>query len=510
MSVAHDDELSGDFFESKDAVAPAVAEGGGRIASSPERTARVIDFARRVVDDPAATDQEREDARVVLGRTDARSRKRRPTPAILGLHKTEAGKPRKLVGNVMTILARDPAWNGAIAYDLFREAPVLTRQPPQREQDAIAIAPGTEWTPQDTTRTSAWLFAVHGLDVGTSMIEDAVLAVAQQRIVHPVREYFASLTWDSTPRVDAFFSTYCRSPDSPYVRGVARMLFLSAVARIQRPGCKVDTIPILEGLQGVFKSSMLAALAHPWFADTPLPIGDKDAYQGLRGVMIYELGELVSLKGRDAARVKSFASSPVDHYRPSYERRVRAVPRHCIFVGTTNEAHYLADATGARRFWPVAVTQIDLEAVRRDRDQLWAEANVRFANGEPWWPSRELEALGSSETDARFEGDPWEAPLLAWLERPVHIRFDEHGHRHELPVDPNSGFTMSEILAHAVGVSLERQGKRDQERAQQILRRAGWVREKNPRRVDGERVRHWQRGPGAGPVPGGGAEGGAA
>ena len=105
-------------------------------------------------------------------------------------------------------------------------------------------------------------------------------------------------------------------------------------------------------------------------------------------------------------------------------------------------------------------------------------------------------------------GDPWEGPLLAWLERPVHVRFDEHGHRHELPLDPTAGFSMAEVLEHGVGLSVERQGKRDQERAQQILRRAGWVREKNPRRVDGERVRLWLRGPGAGLVSGGGAGGG--
>jgi putative DNA primase/helicase len=254
----------------------------------------------------------------------------------------------------------------------------------------------------------------------------------------------------------------------------------------------VDTIPILEGLQSARKSTIVEVLAGDWFADTPIPLGEKDAYQVLRGVWIYELAELAAFKGRDATRIKSFASGRTDHYRPSYEPRARSVPRQCIFVGTTNEAHYLVDPTGARRFWPVKVTRIDFEAARRDRDQLWAEARVRIEQGEPWWPTRELEVQGAGEQEDRFEGDPWEAPLARWLAYPVRIRIDVQDRRHEEPLDPTEGFTMAEILSLGVGLPVERQGKAEQARATAILRRLGWERETNPRHVNGVRVRRWR------------------
>jgi putative DNA primase/helicase len=401
------------------------------------------------------------------------------------------GTPKKHVANVLTVFACDARWRGVIGYDTFRECPVLVAQPPQRPQDAIERA-RSEWTSQDSTRAAAWLSTEYGLEVASERVTEAIITAAQLHPVHPVRDYLDALEWDGGERVDTFFSAYCGASDSPYTRGVARLLFLSAVARIRSPGAKVDTIPILEGPQGARKSSMLGVLGGDWFADTPIPLGEKDAYQVLRGVWIYELAELAAFKGRDATRIKSFASGKADHYRPSYEQRARSVSRQCIFVGTTNEAHYLADATGARRFWPVTVPAIDLDAVRRDRDQLWAEARVRIDGGERWWPTRDFEAAGASEQDDRFEGDPWEAPLARWLGYPVRVSVDTQGKRHEEALDPTDGFTMAEILSLGVGLPVERQGKAEQARASSILRRLAWEREAYARTVNGARVRRWR------------------
>lgn len=404
-------------------------------------------------------------------------------------------RPRKLVANLMTIFGRDTRWHDVLAYDGFAEHPVILCQPPQREQDWVPVLPGSPWSSQDSTRAAAWFFEKYRLDMSQGSVTEAMLAVSQRRIVHPVRDYLNSLAWDQTRRLDTFFPAYCGAPDCAYAHGVARILFLSAVARVYRPGCKVDTIVILEGPQGTHKSTLLAALAgEKWFADTPLALGDKDAYQALRGVWIYELAELVALKGRDATRIKSFASSPTDHYRPSYEPRARSVPRQCIFVGTTNEAHYLADATGARRFWPLRVNRADVEAVRRDRDQLWAEARCRFESGEQWWPTHELDSLGADAQDDRFEGDPWEERILKWLARPTRVVVDVQHERHEERLEPDEGLAMSAVLEHAVHVPVERQDKAAQGRAAQILRRAGW--ERGPmRREHGERVRRWFKAP---------------
>ncbi len=424
----------------------------------------------------------------------------------LPLDRKDNGDPKRTLGNVMTVLSSDPAWHKVIAYDVFAEAPVLLRKPPQRAQDAVDVKAGAAWAPQDSSRTATWLDETYSLGVASSLVTEAMLAVSQKTIVHPVRAYLDSLpVWDRTARLDGFFSEYCGVQATPYARGVARMLFLSAVARVREPGCKVDTIPVLEGDQGVGKSRLLKTLGGAWFADTPISLGDKDAYQSLRGVWLYEIAELAAFNGRDASRIKSFASSPVDHYRPSYEPRARSVPRQCIFVGTTNEREYLGDATGARRFWPVRIERVDLPAVGRDRDQLWAEADALFKAGAPWWPDASLDALGSDVQAERFEGDPWEAPILQWLDSPTANHALVGGGRDVEHIDITEGLSMSEILTSAIGVPKERQDKRAQNRVAVILRRAGWDRHANPRRLaSGERVRLWFRG-GARVVPEGGA-----
>lgn len=418
------------------------------------------------------------------------------------------GRARATLGNAMTILSLAPEFRGVLAYCSLREAPIVLRQPPQRECDAVDIVPGSEWTEQDSTRTAAWAYERFFSNMPSSLITEAMLAIAQRNVVNPVREYLDGVKWDGTPRVDVFFPTYCGSRDDAYTRGASRLLLLPPVARIRRPGCKVDTIVILEGPQGALKSTVLRRLFGEWFSDTPLPMGDKDKYQQLRGIWGYELAELTEMKGRDAAAIKAFASSPVDRYRPSFEKRARPVPRQCVFVGTTNDSEYLKDATGSRRFWPVRVPAIDLDAVMRDRDQLWAEADARVKGGESWWPSRELDELGRNEQDARYEGDPWDERLEAWLVRPSSVHFDTEKKRHEIPFDLSEGLTMGDILEHGIGLSVERHGKHEQERAAKILRRAGWCREKNPKRRDGARLRRWfQAGAGVVPgvVPGGGA-----
>jgi putative DNA primase/helicase len=402
------------------------------------------------------------------------------------------GRAKATLGNVMTILSLAPECRGVLAYCSLREAPIVLRQPPHRACDAVDVAVGSEWTEQESTRIAAWIYERFYSNVSSGLVTEAMLAIAQRNVVHPVRDYLDALDWDGSPRVDRFFSTYCGSDDGAYAQGVARVLFFSAVARVRRPGCKVDTIVTLEGKQGAFKSTMLRRLFGDWFSDTPLPMGDKDKYQQLRGIWGYELAELTEMKGRDAAAIKAFASSPEDRYRPSFERRARPVPRQCIFVGTTNDSEYLKDSTGARRFWPMKVPAIDLAAVTRDRDQLWAEADARVVAGEPWWPSSELDELGRGEQDARYEGDPWDERLEAWLARPSSVHFDTEKNRHEVPFDVTEGLTMGDILEHGIGLRVDRHGKHEQERAAKIMRRAGWHRGKQQRIGGGaKRVRRW-------------------
>jgi putative DNA primase/helicase len=400
----------------------------------------------------------------------------------------------------MTILEHDPAWRGVLAYSEFERRPVLLRQPPQI--DKVERPAGTGWTDLDATRAAAWLEHAWGLTVASKTVYEAATAVAARTPHHPVRAYLDAVTWDGAARVDGLLERYFGAPSTEYSRGVSRMLLLSAVARAMRPGCKVDTMVILEGAQGAYKSSALRILAgDAWFSDSKLPIGDKDAYQQLSGVWLYELGELEALKGRSAELVKAFVSASTDKYRASYGRSIEAYERSVVFVGTTNDPDgYLADQTGNRRFWPVRVARIDLDALRRDRDQLWAEAKARFDAGEPWWPDAELASRGAHEQEARVIGDPWDDAIERWLAAQERL-------------NPGAGVTMLDVLRHACGLPLERTDKRAEQRASTILRQLGWAR--GPRvREDGERVRRWRREsvPSAAHEeggPGGGAGGGA-
>jgi hypothetical protein len=244
---------------------------------------------------------------------------------------------------------------------------------------------------------------------------------------------------------------------------------ISAVARVYEPGCDVDCVLVLEGVknrrhegQGVGKSKGLRDLVpeRPWFADTPLVIGDKDSYQNLRGKWIYEMGELSGLKGRDVDRTKNFLSASVDNLRPSFGKRNRDFVRHLVFAATTNDSQYLVDRTGNRRFWPVRVLgNVDRDAIKLDRDQLWAEARDRYRKGEAWHADTpEFRALAIAEQAERTPDSPWLGAVERWLENPVVSIYDS-GDRQRVTtfadLSPNGvGVSTTEVLQSAIGMRL--------------------------------------------------------
>jgi putative DNA primase/helicase len=255
-----------------------------------------------------------------------------------------------------------------------------------------------------------------------------------------------------------------------YLRSVGSKWLIAAVARIYRPGCKADYVIIFEGPQGIGKSTCCRILAGDgWFADEIADLGTKDSAQDLRGKWIVELAEVAALRRGEIERVKAFVSRNVDHYRPSYGRRSMDFPRQCVFAGTTNADAYLADETGNRRFWPVKVTGLQLDALVRDRDQLWAEAVSRFRAGESWWLDQEVEAFAAEEQEQRRQGDPWEEPILDWLGRQTKA---EH--------------TVAEILQGALVREVGDWTQRDMNRVVRCLRANGYerVQVRDPARKD--------------------------
>jgi predicted P-loop ATPase len=352
------------------------------------------------------------------------------------LLRNDKGSARDCVANAVLILRSDARFIGRLRLDELHQA-TFTRDLPWDRSSTWR-----PWSDVDDIELAHWC-QLHGVILKPATCAAAIQMVASHHRHHAVRGYLESLCWDGTPRLDMWLKTYlgaridaealdaglsdddlnCEQPTpsekyTAYLRSIGPKWLIAAVARIHRPGCKVDHVIVFEGPQGVGKSTCLRILAgDDWFADEISDLGTKDSAQDLRGKWIVELAEVAALKRATLERMKAFISRNVDHYRPSYGRRSMDFPRQCVFAGTTNADAYLADETGNRRFWPVKVTGLRLEELVRDRDQLWAEAVVRFKAGEAWWLDREVEAFAAEEQEQRRQGDPWEEPILDWLGR---------------------------------------------------------------------------------------------
>lgn len=432
----------------------------------------------------------------------ARTLRTKTTPAARegwqsALVSTDDGNVKRCLANVMVILACDPRWVGLITYDDFARCVVTRSPPPTRPSDAPSVLQAGEWSEEDSIRTAAWLTAEHGIDAPTTMVDQAVVAVAHRNVVHPVRDWMRSLVWDECERLPSMLHVYFGGADSAYTRGVGVRWMISGVARVFEPGCQADCTLVLEGGQGIGKSTGLEAFVpvKSWFADTGIILGDKDSYQALRRKLIYELSEMASVKGREIERVKAFLSARTDSYRPSYGRRNVDHPRQVIFAATTNETAYLVDATGNRRFWPVRCSTIDVAGIRRDRDQLWAEARVRYDRGEPWHvDTREFADLCTAEQEGRVHGDPWTEIVSRWLEAPKVTRYDLlDGGRELVPLSIDDGLLTSDVLVGALGKKTGEISRADETRIGVVLRELGFEGRQKREGGAGQRVRRYHQ-----------------
>jgi predicted P-loop ATPase len=279
---------------------------------------------------------------------------------------------------------------------------------------------GDVWTDDDDHGLQVWL-QERGIDTrNANTIASSVQFTAKEHAVHPVRDYLAALSWDTQPRLSTWLER-CLDANGPsdYLSAVGTRFLLSAVARIRSPGCQADHVLVLEGPQGIGKSETARILAtNPdWFADDMPDIHTKDAAIQLCGKWIIELAELAAVRRAEIEGVKAFLSREVDVFRPPYGRRSVSVPRQCVFIATTNEALYLRDPTGNRRFWPVKCGCIDLDALRAERDQLWAEAVELYQAGIQWHPTQEESALAADEQSERVMVTELEADVAEYLDR---------------------------------------------------------------------------------------------
>lgn len=347
--------------------------------------------------------------------------------------------------------------------------------------DAPWGTPAGAWAEVDDLLMGEWLVRQHRLpSVPRGTLEEAVRMVAYRHRYHPVREYLQGLAWDGVPRLATWVRRACLEEDewddtAPLQRYLARVgtFFVTAMcARIMCPGVKFDYMLILEGAQGMRKSTLLRTLAGDWFADTGLVLGDKDSYQQLQGVWLYEIPELDAFNKTDVMKIKAYVASQEDYFRASFDRRAAKYPRQVVFAGTTNEDHYLTDTTGNRRFWPVRVTRlIDIDWVQEVREQLLAEGMARWNAGRRLYPTpeEELELFVPQQQSRAVEG-AIESAVTRYL----------------YPADnaagPNSdGQLIDEIslvqLLAKVGIGIEKlgPGRFHEKQAASALRRLGWT-----------------------------------
>ena len=361
------------------------------------------------------------------------------------------GRILPVLANAIAAFRHAPEWGGVLAFNEFGFGTVVLKPAPW------GVVTNGEWTDHEDRLATEWLQR-QGILVSVDVAGQAVQTAARDHPFHPVRTYLQSLRWDGVRRVDGWLSTYLGADDTKYSRAVGSRWLVSAVARIFRPGAKADCCLILEGPQGIRKSTALRTLAGEYFTDELADLGSKDAAMQTRGVWIIELSELDSLSHSEVARIKAFMSRTTDRFRPPYGMRLVESPRQCVFAGTVNHSTYLRDETGGRRFWPITCGRIEIEALARDRDQLWAEAKERFDSGAVWWlETVELVRMASDQQIDRYEGDPWEEVIAPWLE-----------HR------PSA--SISEILEKCLQKAQALWTQTDKNRAARCLRALGWDR----------------------------------
>jgi hypothetical protein len=300
-----------------------------------------------------------------------------------GLIRSERGKILACSANIAIALRESPDWAGVLAYNEFSHR-IVARTPPPWAEDGEAVG---EWSDRHDTATMVWLNG-HGIMTNSLATVAAVVnEVAYQDLFHPIRAYFRGLRWDGVKRLDTWLVEYAGAEDTSLTRAIGARFLIAGCARIEKPGAKADNVLVLDNNQDTLKSTLLRTICprEQDFADHISDLGTKDSRQDLLGKMIIEMSELSAARRGEVERIKGFITTQVDHFRASYGRRSEDYPRQCIFAATTNDATPFLDATGNRRFWPVHTGTVNIGALARDKDQLWAEAFTRYQEGERWW-----------------------------------------------------------------------------------------------------------------------------
>ena len=388
-------------------------------------------------------------------------------------------KPKNTLENVVLILEND------VGANLFRRN--------EFSGNDIYGMPGpwggqvdAEITDSDIVAMKLYIAKKFRFEPSNDKLNEAVMMIARKNRFHPVRDYLLGLEWDGTPRIGSWLKDYFGATGSPeYLEAVSRKVLCAMVARVMHPGTKFDQVLILQGDQGVGKSTAIRNLASKeWFSDQTINMADKDSVLNMRGVWALELGELSGMRQADVELLKEFISRSTDRIRVPYGKRTEAFPRQCIFIGSTNKDYFLRDTTGNRRFWPVKVTRADFKGIARVRDQLFAEAVLSYDMGEPLYlEGEDAQAQSRTEQDSRMLTDTLVESVQSFFKALEKTPEKDR-------TFPLSGFTLHQAFEPYGPFGKLKDTKAEQMRAAEALRQVGF--EAKQRWVNGK-VRLWER-----------------
>lgn len=413
-----------------------------------------------------------------------------------GLELDKSGHVKNTLRNLTLILENDPNLKGVVFNQLLDGMEIKGEVPWNH--------PSKFWRDADDAQLISYVDAHYGT-FSARNYDIAVTKVADDRAYHPIREFIESLPeWDKVPRVDTLLVDYLGAGDTAYVRAVTRKTLCAAISRVLRPGCKFDSMLVLNGPQGVGKSTLIAKLAGEWFSDS-LNLGDtkdKTAAEKLQGYWILEIGELAGLKKAEVETLRSFLSRQNDIYRAAFGKRATPHLRQCVFFGTTNaESGYLRDTTGNRRFWPVKTPgngkKQSWNLTHEEILQIWAEALVYVRQGEKLYLSAEMDALAKDEQREAMESDEREGLVREYLdtllperwaemdlfERRNFLTGSDFGGLQEKGTVKRTSVSNMEIWCECFGKERANLRRTDSNELTGILARLGWKRADNKVRI---------------------------
>jgi len=408
----------------------------------------------------------------------------------------KAGNVKNTLHNLTLVLENDPNLKPLVFNQLLDGMEIKGAVPWKH--------PSKFWRDADDAQLISYVDTHYGT-FSARNYDIAVTKVSDDRSYHPIREFIANLpAWDGVERVDTLLIDYLAAEDTPYVRAVTRKTLCAAVKRVLVPGSKFDSMLVLNGPQGVGKSTLIAKLAGEWFSDS-LNLSDtkdKTAAEKLQGYWILEIGELAGLRKAEVETLRSFLSRQNDIYRAAFGKRATPHLRQCVFFGTTNaESGYLRDTTGNRRFWPVKTPgggkKHSWELTEEDIRQIWAEVLVYVEQGEKLYLDASMETLAKAEQREAMESDEREGLVRLYLdtllpedwsgmdifERRNFLHGSDFGPAQRQGTVRRTSVSSMEIWCECFGKDRSNLRRADSNEITGILKRIGWQRAESKVRI---------------------------